>query len=333
MDELIFRKVKTAADIRNLPGWVGKVDPQQVKLKRVIWPYHLSHPMQCSLANCGTQHKDGVLIELEDGRISNIGHVCGADANKFGDDYLRARAAMSDDKVRAMILAALADRQTLTAIRSHAAAIENETYLWNRRVHQFATLFPSVCDELNRRRNTVGGLEVFEERERTEREITEAIEQGRARSRDEARYYRVHKGNIAGIEVMSIGSIRMDAVVRRADALCAVDPTGIKTSELNRLYTDLTSLPDEITRIASMISAGSRFFSRVNFELMGYFPLLRASRDRLLSLTVAELDKVKVSASEELGHKAAEWPNTRKLNKRQKAHYARAMKQASAVKK
>lgn len=334
MDELIFRKVKSAADIRNLPGWVGEVNPQLVKLKRVIWPYHLPHPMSCSLTNCGTQHKEGVLIELEDGRISNIGHVCGADANKFGDDYLRARAAMSDEKVRAMILPALGDRQALNTIRSQAATIENDAYLWSRRIRQFATIFPSIFEELNRRRSGVGGLEVFEERERTAREITEAIEQGRARSRDEARYYRVQKGTIAGIEVMSIGDIRIDSVVRRADALCVVDPTGMKTSELNRLYTDLTTLPDEIARIGSMISAGTRFFTRANLQLLSHFPLLRASRDRLLSLTVAELDKVKLSTSEDASQQSTgKWPDTTKMNNRQRAHFARAMKQVSAIKK
>jgi len=128
MDELIFRKVKTAADIRNLPRWVGRVDPQTVKLKRVIWPYHLPHEMPCSLTNCGTPHKDGVLIELEDGRISNIGHICGADANKFGDDFVRAKTAMSEEKVRAMILLALEDRQTLNSIRSRAAEVRKQRW-------------------------------------------------------------------------------------------------------------------------------------------------------------------------------------------------------------
>lgn len=333
MDELIFRKVKTAADIRNLPGWVGRVDPQTVKLKRVIWPYHLPHEMPCSLTNCGTPHKDGVLIELEDGRISNIGHICGADTNKFGDDFLRAKAAMSEEKVRAMILLALEDRQTLNSIRSSAAEVENSVVLWANRVRKFAAAFPTVYDELNRRRNGVGSLTIYEEHERSERQISEVIEQGQARSREEARYYQEERGRIQGIDVLDLTVLRVDALVRRADAICAVDPTAMKIGDLNKLYNDLNNLPEEIRKVSTLISAGHRFFSAENLRLLSYLPMMRPSRDRLSTLKLSELDKLRLPNEEtpEQGLAAANFP--RKLNKKQRDHFARAAKQAAGRKR
>lgn len=333
MDELIFRKVKSAADIRNLPGWVGRVDPQAVRLKRVIWPYHLAQEMPCSLTNCGTPHKDGVLIELEDGRISNIGHICGADANKFGDDFVRAKAAMSEDKVRAMILPAIQDRQTLNSIRSRAAEVENGVGLWAGRVRKFAAAFPTAYEELNRRRNGVGGLTVYEEHERTERQISEAIEQGLARSRDEARYFQEEKGRIQGIDVLELTTVRVDALVRRADALCAADPTGMKFSDLNALYNDLNNLPEELRTVSMMISSGPKFFSVENLRLLAHLRMTAASRGRLLSLTMSELDRVKLLDESDGSHSAPTMSIAVKLNKKQRDHFARAAKQAAKYKR
>jgi len=189
-----------------------------------------------------------------------------------------------------------------------------------------------VYEELNRRRDGVGGLTIYEERERSERQISEAIEQGRARSRDEA-HYQEERGRIQGIDVLALQQLRVDALVRRADALCAADPTSMKFSDLNRIYSDFNNFPEELTNVSTLISAGSQFFSPDNIHLLSYLPTIRASRDRLSEFKLSELDKLKLPHDEREAHGLGDTAIPRKLNKKQRDHFARAAKQATGRKK
>lgn len=73
-----------------------------------------------------------------------------------------------------------------------------------------------------------------------------------------------------GIDVLDLTVLRVDTLVRRADAICAVDPTAMKIGDLNKLYSDLNNMPEELRKVSTLISAGHRFFSVENLRLLSH---------------------------------------------------------------
>ncbi|AIO31115.1 hypothetical protein DM39_1505 [Burkholderia cenocepacia] len=289
--ELLCRTVRTPADLRNLPGYIDRVDPKQTALRRIIWPYSFKSEIACSLTNCRTPHKDGVIIELEDGSISNIGNICGADDDKFSTKFSTELLAMAEARRREQMTPRLLDRAGLQKIEADVRAICDDAHKWVR----LCTAFESLCSEADRelrRRLTAGeNFAITEVSERGEAEISELIASGQARNRSEARYKETVKGTIRGTGVLRLSESGLTSLERRARALLSADPLAADIAELQRLFNETVHLPMEVRDVADACRAGAAFFSADNFELMSDLSLPQRAKSTLRSLTLGTLEE------------------------------------------
>ena len=76
--------IRIPADVSNLIGENTYIDPNKFPLKKIVKHYHVKPEIQCSLSMCHRWHNEGYIVELEDGRLTNVGHICG---KQFGDIF------------------------------------------------------------------------------------------------------------------------------------------------------------------------------------------------------------------------------------------------------
>ncbi|WP_109479667.1 hypothetical protein [Paraburkholderia sp. C35] len=312
----LCRTVRTPADLRNLPGYVEKVNPAQVGLRRVIWPYGFLSETHCALTNCGALHKAGVIIELEDGTISNIGHICGADKDKFSSKFTAEMLKLSESRRREAMLPMLLDRPALEGTERKVRAAYHQAEIWVRRIDAFIESCPEAVRELRRRINSGASMAVFDVVERTESEVDDLIVSGQARNRATVRYKETQKGVIRGATALSLTEQRISSLWRRADALLAADPQAIEIAGLQKLFNESVHLPEDAKRIVDECEAARLFFTTENFALLAMLPMSQNGRDVLNALTVGKLDK---SNTVPLAHKAlGNVSENRPLNKKQR---------------
>lgn len=182
MDTSQFKRLEHPSDFRALERYVDCIDPTLVRLKRVIQPYYLRTLMCCSLTTCHQEHLEGVLVELEDGRFSNIGHVCGSRPENFGEQLTREMQFFGEAQVRRDAIHRLQDRATITTRFDAILFLRHQHYLWQARIDTFLASF-KLSQHLQSRSSQPGGHVVVEERERTKEEIDRLIDEGAFQSR------------------------------------------------------------------------------------------------------------------------------------------------------
>ncbi|ASW00151.1 hypothetical protein CJU94_19560 [Paraburkholderia aromaticivorans] len=227
---------------------------------------------------------------MEDGSISNIGNVCGADEDKFSTKFLDEKQKFSDAERRAELLPRLLDRRGLQEIEREVRAAYSLAQAWIRRCEAFAALFPEAYREIRRRSASGESLSIMEVVERTQAEITDMVSSGLARNRAGARYKEVEKGVLQGVNVLDLNEKQMSTLWRRADALLASDPQGAEVAELQELFQETHYLPTDARRTIAACEAGRLFFSPTNFRLMTFLPMSSNAKSMLAKLTVATLD-------------------------------------------
>ena len=116
MDSRCFKRIEHPADVRALPNYTDDVNPAKDRLSRVIQPYELREEMRCSLVTCHQSHKEGLIVELEDGRLSNIGHVCGVRPGNFGSVLKSDLARFSDERIRVLLRRRYANLQLVCRV-------------------------------------------------------------------------------------------------------------------------------------------------------------------------------------------------------------------------
>ncbi|WP_205168813.1 hypothetical protein [Burkholderia sp. LMG 13014] len=317
--ELLCRTVRSPAELRNLPGYVDRVDPKQTALRRIIWPYSFKSEIACSLTNCRTPHKEGVIIELEDGSISNIGNVCGADDDKFSTKFSTELLAMAEARRREQMTPRLLDRTALQKIEADVRAVCDDASKWVRLCAAFESLCQEAERELRRRLTAGENFAVTEVSERGEAEISELIASGQARNRSEARYKETVKGTIRGTGVLRLSESGLTSLERRARALLSADPLAVDIAELQQLFNETVHLPTEVRDVADACRAGAVFFSAENFELMSELSLPPRAKTVLRSLTVGRLKEHVKAISGNGGEDARNLSVPRIESKREKA--------------
>ena len=172
-----LRSASTWAELHALEGFVPEQLPMEVMLKgMVVGQYEMSPASDlrpCGIANCSRPHRHGFIIELADGRVSNVGRDCGR--QKFG-----ARWNQMVKRFRAARKAQTA-REATELVRAEASDVlahanERPTQLDRTRAQLAAldTLPATVREDLLRRAQQVGGERITQYREPTREEVNRA---------------------------------------------------------------------------------------------------------------------------------------------------------------
>ncbi|OHX21236.1 hypothetical protein [Chromobacterium sphagni] len=84
-NELEVGVIESIEELERLPGYTKDIDPKAVKLDKIVYFYRFPDTIRCGKENCHRPHLLGFVVRLEDGRLTNVGNVCGKDlgAEKF----------------------------------------------------------------------------------------------------------------------------------------------------------------------------------------------------------------------------------------------------------
>lgn len=76
-DDGLFQRVERWQDVLEMPGFVADVNADAAQLKQIIGNYEFDDPVACGLAGCRQPHGKGYIVQLVDGRKTNLGKDCG----------------------------------------------------------------------------------------------------------------------------------------------------------------------------------------------------------------------------------------------------------------
>lgn len=287
MDTREFKRLEHPADFKRIDNYVDSIDPSTVGLSRVIQPYFLRSNMRCGLTTCHQEHREGYLVELSDGRLSNIGHICGSSPENFGESFSAGVARLTEAHIRIDASRRLQDRAGIIARFNEARKITEEVRVWMPRVGGLLLTFN--LGELLRMRLARGEREILEARERSAQEITNLVESGQYRTRDAARYEERSIGTIQGLEAVKL-NFSPAGMLKASDALRLIDPLEMSTQDLLEHVRMDQFVRNEIASIGQWLAAAKRFISEANFALLGRLPGNLTRREELAALTISRLD-------------------------------------------
>lgn len=320
----LCRAVTSPAELRKLPRYVSQADPKVLGLRRIIWPYHFRSDLQCALTNCRAHHKDGVIVELEDGSISNIGHVCGGHRDKFSTRFHDEMQKLSESRRREEMMRLLLNRAELQSIEQAARNAYTEGKKWVSRMQAFAKLYPEISAEVARRHKMGVSMAVTEIVKRSEKEIEDVVASGLFRTAEAARYKEIQKGALKGVAIFALTDTSVESLWRRADALLAADPQVLDISALHKLYAEAHNLPNRAREVLGQCDAGREFFAPSHLALMAQLSKTQGGNTALLKLTVDMLD---AQCAPKPVQARASTVFTKPMNKKQQDHFRRAERQ------
>ncbi|MGI4816045.1 MAG: hypothetical protein ACRYGG_22300 [Janthinobacterium lividum] len=237
-----------------------------------------------------------MLVELEDGRITNIGHVCGGTPKNFGDKFVAEKMRFSEDRIRRELSPRLQDRAAIKQLLESIGRIRSARDLWYPRLHNLKTMFS--LDEVFRRNGVESSGRVIETIERSATEIERLVESGAARNSQEARYAQIDRGVVKGLYAF-LNFLPIDDAHRKAEALHWMDPLTLDIGEMIRCTADLNALTDVVSAGERWISAVQGFLSPSNLSVLAFL-LPVDQRSRILRITASDLDPIVTPAEKKM---------------------------------
>jgi hypothetical protein len=279
--------VRAALDIQNLPGYKPRVKSEDDPFARILQSYYLRVPMQCAL--CGQWHKEGYIVELQHGGVTNIGHICGRRAwltfSRMENEYL-------ETQLRPRLIAKLhASIPRLSELADSTHQLRPAALQLGHRKKEFVRRFPSLSDEL-RRRASNNQLAVTESRERHNDSIEALLALNPNQSRATLRYEEVPVGTLRGLPLFAanIHDLVVVNFAAKVEAFPTIHFASLPIQQLNDWDLWLDSL-DGLQRAAlQTLQDGAAFFSPSNLTLLQKLATTNSERYQLEQLKPDELD-------------------------------------------
>lgn len=261
-------EVKSFADLKLIPKYKYDVNPAFTPLKEILDHYYLTPEVQCGLKGCHQWHNDGLIVELENGDITNVGHICGA---AFGDKFLKAHKEYTDKILRPQAINDIYEAKNyLAPVALKLSAIGDElTAIVHRRV-AFKKSFPAISTELTRRLNT-GNLRVFESIQRSIVEINEMLAMNPYQNKNQLAFKEVDLGVLRGLVVFS-GDIYQKYVINLVrsthDLINFEISQSVSTTELIKWQSWVRSYDDLYADAEDVLLKAKEFYSPDNLALI-----------------------------------------------------------------
>lgn len=295
MDTREFKRIEQPSDFKLLENYVDSVDPTAIGLKRVIQPYYLRSYLRCSLTTCRQEHLDGYLVELSDGRLSNIGHVCGSRPENFGESFSAGVAQLSAANIRADASRRLQDRAGIVARFDEARRLAADVSVWWPRVAIFLESF-GLTDQL-RKRFDQGDSAILEVRERSAQEIANLVDSGQYQTRAAARYEERRIGALQGLAAVR-QNFSLQEMLKGSETLRGINPLEMSTEDLVAHVRIDQTVRTQISLIAEWLAAARRLLTNRNFSLIARLVGDEKVAQQLGGLTISDLDAMIEKATE-----------------------------------
>jgi hypothetical protein len=259
------------ATLAERPNFREVLDRKAHKLRRVLSGYSFQALVRCGLADCRTPHRDGFLVETDDGLETNVGHVCGR--NAFGTKFDLERAAY--ERIRE--LQDLRDRaKQLQAQVTPAVRMVQDLYGSRFGVEWIESIKASLYKvvgggllsslEATERRREYG---VNQARRRSEEEINRLVAETRRR-RKELIFETTRLGSLEPMPwlVFDFKGKLITEVVKRFQDLQFLDVDGLELPALRQRVKALDGWELRVREAEEAIGTAHRFLTSENIELL-----------------------------------------------------------------
>lgn len=298
---MLSKKIKSAADIQKIHGYRFDIDPTREPLKKILQHYHVTPTIQCGLSGCHSWHNEGYLVELENGSLTNVGHICGAG---FGDKFEVERIHYTDAILKPQLLRAertVRDGKIrLESMQKQIDALADTATRLSDRKSEFRKRFPDASKNLDRRASG-GNSMVMDSIERTRGEIEAILAANPHQNREGLRFRDVEKGRIAGLQLFAFNireKISQELVSKAQEVIALdIDAQKLKAEVLFSWEAWIDGFNGRFEDAMNFVNKAEGFFSEENYRLIALFPLPSKESFMLKQLKTASLDEA-MSAGE-----------------------------------
>lgn len=271
-------------DIESVPGFTADVDPKAVKLKEIIGSYTFDALIPCGLSTCHQPHGNGFLVAAADGKVTNIGRICGK--RHFSVEFTqmsRVFFAVVRAQQNREFLSELRNR--LSTIRTEVTAIRNEQHgaAWiNTRVNQLigkSTALPTpIVNAVRQAVRRGDGTLVIEraatKQEREERSAAVDVKGLEHLRRSVPFVVEDQVGQLDGFAALAPGNgLReiLAAIEPFLTALSEADIENLPDKKLRELSKAGGELDANLERLRNIVAAGRRLLTRENIQQLTRF--------------------------------------------------------------
>lgn len=271
-------------DIESVPGFTSDIDPKTVKLKEIIGSYTFDALIPCGLSTCHQPHGNGFLVAAADGRVTNIGRICGK--KHFNVEFTHMSriflAAVRAQQSREF-LGELKNR--VPGISAEVATIKNGQHgaAWiNARVNQLtgssAALPTSIVNAVRQAVRRGDGTLIIEraatKKEREERFAAMDVKGLEHLRRNVPFVVEDRVGQLDGFPALAPGNgLRevLGTIEPFLTALKEADIESLSDKQLRELTKAGGELDANLERLRSIITAGRRLLKRRNIQQLTRF--------------------------------------------------------------
>jgi hypothetical protein len=280
-------------DIESVPGFTADIDPKTVKLKEIIGSYTFDALIPCGLSTCHQPHGNGFLVAASDGRVTNIGRICGkkhfdVEFTQMSRVFLAAVRAQQNRE----FLGELKNR--LPGIKTEVSTIRTEQNgaAWiNTRVNQLtgkSTALPTPIINAVRQAVRRGDGTLIIERAATKQELEERSAAVDVKGLEHLRrnvpfVVEDRVGQLDGFPALAPGNgLReiLGAIEPFLTALAEADIENLPDKQLRELSKLGGELATNLERLRSIVAAGRRLLTRQNIQQLT--PFATSSADNRL---------------------------------------------------
>ena len=295
-----LQRIESWDDITGTSGFTPHVNPRAVKLKEIVGSYTFGTMVPCGLSTCQQPHANGFLVVLEDGRLTNIGRVCGkryfsVEFTQMSRIFLAAVRAQQNRE----FLGTLKNR--LPGITAEIAALKAGEYgaAWiNTRVNHLAGRSGSLPSAIvNAVRQVVrrgdGALVIQRAATKEEREALSTASEvtGLERRNHISSFVEDRIGQLDGFAALAPGNGLRDILLvieSFLTTLSEVEIDNLPDKQLRELSRVGGELEPNLERLRTVVAAGRRLLVRQNIQQLSRFATSRGDA-KLFNLFLREL--------------------------------------------
>ncbi len=288
-------------DIESVPGFTVDIDPKTVKLKEIIGSYTFDALIPCGLSTCHQPHGHGFLVSAADGRVTNIGRICGkrhfsVEFTQMSRVFLAAVRAQQNREFLGEL------RSRLPTITTEVATIRNEQYgaVWiNARINQLtgnSTALPaSIINAVRQAVRRGNGILTIEraatKQEREERSAAIDVKGLEHLRRNVSFVVEDQVGQLDGFAALAPGNgLReiLGAIEPFLTSLSEVNIESLPDKQLRELSRIGSELDANLDRLRKIVAVGRRLLTRQNIQQLMRFATSSAD-NRLFTAFLRDL--------------------------------------------
>ena len=282
-----FQRIESWDDILSTPGFTTHVDPKTVKLKEIIGSYTFGTLIPCGLSTCQQPHANGFLVVAADGRVTNLGRICGqrhfsVEFTQMSRVFLAAVRAQNNREFLWEV------KNRLPTITAEVSAIRGDQYgaSWiNARINQLTGKAGSLPTPIvNAVRQAIrggdGALMTQRKAEKEEREALAAATEvtGLDRRNRISDFVEVQVGQLDGFAAIAVGNGLKEIVGSLEPFLATiaeVDIDNLPDKQLRELAKVGGELEPNLARFRTVVAAGRRLLVRQNVQQLAQYLVKR----------------------------------------------------------